>query len=172
MLQALLGDGYCVRNFGAEGRTATEGLSDARFFDRSYHATPMYRESIEMNTDTVVICLGTNDVRLCQLHTENGKQNYLSGIRHLISTYRNAGAKRIYIGLPPHGLLSPCNRNGELLLPLVEQVAREYDIETIDFYTPTFQNTSLIDTDMLHLTAQGYQIMANLVYDKMMADGQ
>ena len=164
VLQELLGSLYTVKNFGAGGRTATEGLSDSVRPDRSYNATQEYRNSLAMQADIVIICLGTNDMVVADLVSEQGRQKYVTGMKNLIAAYREAGAKTVYIGLPPYALATSYNQIGERLLPLVQQVAEECNVETIDFYTPTYQDNSLIDKDKLHLTAKGYETMANAVY--------
>ena len=167
VLQLLLGEKYEVKNFGAGGRTATEGLSDAAHADRSYNMTQMYRDSIVMRADIVIICLGTNDLWEGDLISEAGKNKYMTGMKNLIADYRKAGAKTVYICYPPYALNAPYNRVGELTLPLVDQVAAECAVEVIDFYSATLQNPTLIDADRLHLTANGYQTMAELVYRKL-----
>ena len=167
VLQSLLGDNYEVMNFGAGGRTATEGLSDSVRVDRSYNMTQMYRDSIAMKADIVIICLGTNDLYECNLTSETGKQNYIKAMKNLISDYRKAGAKTVYICYPPYALNAPYNQVGNLVVPLVDRVAAECNVEVIDFYTTTLQNPNLIDSDRLHLTVNGYKTMAELVYQKL-----
>ena len=165
VLQELLGEGWIVGNFGAGGRTATEGLSDSVRPDRSYEDTQEYRNSIAMEADIVIICLGTNDIYMSDMDSQEGKDGYINGMKNLIADYRAANAQRVYICKPPYATASKINRIGELIIPLVEQIALECDVEIIDFYTPIRQNTSLIDTDMTHLTANGYKTMAGIVYD-------
>ena len=167
VLQSLLGEGYEVKNFGAGGRTATEGLSDAVHPDRSYNKTQMYRDSIMMRADIVIICLGTNDLWEGDLISEEGKSKYIAGMKNLIDAYRTTGTSTIYICYPPYALNAPYNRVGELTLPLVDLIAKECEVEVIDFYTMTLQNPELIDSDRLHLTSNGYKAMANLVYQKL-----
>ena len=57
-LQQLLGNGYEVMNFGVSGRTVLRNC------DRSYMATPLYKEALKSNPNIVFIKLGTNDSRL------------------------------------------------------------------------------------------------------------
>ncbi|MBR7098202.1 MAG: hypothetical protein IKC59_02210, partial [Clostridia bacterium] len=164
VLQSMLGSNYVVRNFGAGGRTATEGLSDEVRPDRSYNLTQEYRDSIAMQADIVIISLGTNDIYMCDMTSDAGKQGYITGMKNLIADYRAANAKTIYIGKPPHGLTGDLTKIDQLILPLVEQIADECGVEMIDFYTPTKTNPSLIDADKTHLTAAGYEMMAEAVY--------
>ena len=56
-LQAYLGDGYEVKNFGASGRTI---LSKG---DYPYSETDTYKASLEYQPDIVLIKLGTNDTK-------------------------------------------------------------------------------------------------------------
>lgn len=170
ILQSLLGDEYEVRNFGAGGRTATEGLSDAAHADRSYNMTQMHRDGLAMKANIVIICLGTNDLYEADMITENGKNNYMTGMKNLIADYRNADAKKVYICYPPYALNPPYNRVADLTLPLIDKVAAACEVKIIDFYSTTHENPALIDSDRLHLTAEGYKAMANIVYQMLIQD--
>ena len=167
VLQGLLGDGWVVENFGAGGRTATEGLSDEVRPDRSYRDTQEYRNSMAMKADIVIICLGTNDIYMCDMDSEAGKQGYINGIKNLMRDYRSNGANRIYLCKPPYATASKIDRIGELILPLVEQIALEQAVETIDLFTPIYRNPNLVDTDKTHLTADGYKTMARAAYQAL-----
>lgn len=134
---------------------------------RSYNMTQMYRDSIALRADIVIICLGTNDLWKGDLISAAGKNKYIAGMKNLIADYREAGAKTVYICYPPYALNAPYNRVGNLVLPLVELVAEDCEVEVIDFYSVTLQNLELIAIDCLHLTANGYQVMAKLVYKKI-----
>ena len=72
-LQAYLGDGYEVKNFGASGRTI---LSKG---DYPYSETDTYKASLEYQPDIVLIKLGTNDTKR---KTGNTKTNSKTITRH------------------------------------------------------------------------------------------
>ena len=55
VLQKILGNGYCVNNYGCSGRTiSSQG-------DHPYMKEAMYGKSIEFDPDIAIILLGTND---------------------------------------------------------------------------------------------------------------
>ena len=56
-LQAMLGDGFCVRNFGVNGHAAQ------RSADLPYWNSEVFAESASFEPDIVLIMLGTNDSR-------------------------------------------------------------------------------------------------------------
>ena len=81
-LQAYLGDGYEVKNFGASGRTI---LSKG---DYPYSETDTYKASLEYQPDIVLIKLGTNDTKPQNWKYKNEfKDNYLLQLQHKRSTY-------------------------------------------------------------------------------------
>ena len=55
VLNGLLGEGYCVANFGYTDRTAIKTA------DRPYTAEKLYQQSLKFKPDVVVILLGSND---------------------------------------------------------------------------------------------------------------
>ncbi|MCS2571090.1 GDSL-type esterase/lipase family protein [Bacteroides ovatus] len=91
-LQAYLGDGYEVKNFGASGRTI---LSKG---DYPYSETDTYKASLEYQPDIVLIKLGTNDTKPQNWKYKNEfKDNYQT----LIDTYRNLKSHPRIILLTP-----------------------------------------------------------------------
>lgn len=169
VLQKLLGtENYLVGNFGASGRVMSEGYREATW-DRSYHLTTAYQESLQFGADIVVICLGTNDAAKCDVSTEDGKQNFLDSARHLVDAYRSAGASEIFLCLPPYNSNPSYIRILERrVMPLIRQAAQENDLELIDFYTPTNLHEEYLLSDSLHLTDEGYALMAKIVFEQIM----
>ena len=91
-LQQILGDKYCVFNFGVSGSTAQ---SDG---DKPYVETKSYTESIAFDADIVVIMLGTNDAK-----PQNWKDlsTFLSKYKALIDSYKqNNNDVKIYVCSP------------------------------------------------------------------------
>ncbi len=91
-LQALLGDGYDVRNFGVSATTVLNNGKDP------YTKTKQYRESLEFNPDIVLIKMGTNAAA-----NRNVDQRHLFAqeYRKLVDTYRNLPSKPQVILLTP-----------------------------------------------------------------------
>ena len=63
LLQAELGEGWKVRNFGVNSRTARrDGKEfDLRPGDLDYRKTPNYTKSLSCKPDAVILMIGTND---------------------------------------------------------------------------------------------------------------
>lgn len=175
VLQNLLGsERYEVKNFGAEGRTMTLGLSDATFKDRSYYDSQQYQESLAYQPDIVVLCLGTNDAWRVDVKSKEGKNGYVQGLLKLVdSYYYNAGVQQIYVCLPPD-----CVKNNignlieEHIISLIKSNANMLDYKVIDCFTPTKDRSDYLQSDQLHLNSQGYAAMAQAVFQAMTGSGE
>lgn len=112
-LQAYLGDGYEVKNFGASGRTI---LSKG---DYPYSETDTYKASLEYQPDIVLIKLGTNDTKPQNWKYKNEfKDNYQT----LIDTYRNLKSHPRIILLTPIRCFLP--EGSEINAQLIENEVR------------------------------------------------
>ena len=49
----------------------------------------------------------------------------------------------------------------------VKELAEKYNLPVIDFYSISKANTSLLSEDGIHLTSEGYQLLANELVDKI-----
>ena len=130
-LQAYLGDGYEVKNFGASGRTI---LSKG---DYPYSATATYKASLEYQPDIVLIKLGTNDTKPQNWKYKNEfKDNYQT----LIDTYRNLKSHPRIILLTPIRCFLPegSEINAQLIenevRPTVEELAWKNQLEIINLF--------------------------------------
>lgn len=172
VLQNLLGtEKYLVKNFGAQGRTMTLGLTDKTFADRSYYDTEIYQESLAFQADIVILCLGTNDSWKVDMTTESGKQGYVQGLTTLVNSYRQAGVKEIYVCLPPHCLN---NNIGDMIeaniIPLIQENASVLNYKIIDYFTPTKGHSEYLLSDRLHFKPIGYSVMANAACQHLLQD--
>lgn len=168
ILQEKLGaEEYLVKNFGASGRVMSEGYREETW-DRSYNLTSAYRDSIAFCPDIVIICLGTNDAAKCDVTSDEGKAHFLQSAKNLIADYREAGATEIYLCLPPYNSNASYSRMLERrVLPLIQQSAEENSLHLIDFFTPTYHQNNYLLSDSLHLTDEGYALMAQIVFDSI-----
>ena len=172
VLQNLLGaEKYLVKNFGAQGRTMTLGLTDKTFADRSYYDTEIYQESLAFQADIVILCLGTNDSWKVDMTTESGKQGYVQGLTTLVNSYRQAGVKEIYVCLPPHCLN---NNIGDMIeaniIPLIQENVSVLNYKIIDYFTPTKGHSEYLLADQLHFKPIGYSVMANAACQHLLQD--
>ena len=99
-LQKLLGDCYCVNNYGYSGRTAS------LLGDRPYRTETLCTKSREFAPDIVVILLGANDSKTFNWSIEAaGKRIYPSlletDLKELISVYQALPSHpKVYVATP------------------------------------------------------------------------
>lgn len=160
-LQKLLGDSFLVLNKGVSGTTVT------RSDDRTYATTPRYRESLKTNPDIVIILLGTNDISVRGIETEEGKNTFRDDYALLIQDYLNCGSNPKIMLVSPLSSVDENNNhdnrnaiNERVQIPLIESLANEYGLTYLDghFYTATWTRTDL--GDGLHPSDSGYVKLA------------
>ncbi|MBR4597119.1 MAG: prolyl oligopeptidase family serine peptidase, partial [Opitutales bacterium] len=133
-LQAKLGDGYEVRNFGVSGRTM---LSKG---DSPYINDGAWKRAQEFNPNIVIIKLGTNDTKPQNMvHFSE----FEADMKAIVETLQALPAKpKIYLSYPVcvtrmnWGINDPCVRLK--VIPTIDKIAKEKNLEIIDFYNPTF----------------------------------
>jgi lysophospholipase L1-like esterase len=166
-LQQLLGNGYVVKNFGVGGRTVIKDC------DRSYLATPAYKDALKSEPDIVTIKLGTNDSRLpYRLQIDSFMADYKTLIR---SFQKLPTHPRIILLLPVTSYLVDTTRQTEqaiakLILPRIRQVAFEEKLELIDLHSITAGMPAMFP-DSLHPTVAGAAILAKRVYEAIINKG-
>lgn len=129
-LQAILGEGYEVRNFGVSGTTT---LSSG---DWPYVNTQQYKEALAFNPDVVFIKLGTNDSKLeNRVHLSDFEKDYTA----LIQTFRELPSHPRIILLTPvaaHTGADTLNITAsviaERIVPMIERIAYQNDLEIIN----------------------------------------
>ena len=177
VLQNLLGtENYLVRNFGANGRTMTMGLSDPpNMPDRSFYDSQEYSDSIAFAADIVILCLGTNDTWRVDMTSDAGKAGYLAALEQFVNAYYEAGAEQVYVCLPPDCIQT--GNYGDMgdiiethIIPLLRQQATAMDYQLIDFFSATRGHDDWF-TDKVHFTADGYAAMANAAYSVLTNTG-
>ncbi|HIV03180.1 MAG TPA: S-layer homology domain-containing protein [Candidatus Aphodoplasma excrementigallinarum] len=162
-LQAILGDGYEVGNFGVSKYAA---LHSAVW---PYWETDKYTESQEFLPDIVVIMLGTNDIK-----TENwveGKDNFVRDYTELINVYKNLSSQPdVFVVSPPPIYLDvndevrPPNNLRYEAIDLLKQAAEETDSYWIDVFTAMDNHPELFP-DQIHPNEAGAKLLAQTVAD-------
>ena len=173
VLQKLLGDGYCVNNYGYSGRTA------CLLGDRPYRTENLCTKSREFAPDTVVILLGANDSKTFNWSIEAaGKRIYPSlletDLKELISVYQALPSHpKVYVATP---LPAYADGSGKVryeiqpdvirdeIVPIVKQAAEETGADLIDLW-PIFDGKQELYSDGLHPTAEGAALLARAVFD-------
>ena len=172
-LQKLLGKGYCVNNYGYNGRTA------CLLGDRPYRTETLCTQSREFAPDIVVILLGANDSKDFNWETEVGGERayptiFGEDLKELVSVYRNLPSKpQVYLATP---LPAYADGSGNVrysiqpdvirdeIVPLVRKIAADTGAGLIDLY-PVFEGRTELYSDGLHPTAVGAALLAQTVFD-------
>ncbi len=167
-LQALLGDGYEVGNFGHSGSTLL------RKGHRPYDRLPEFRQALDFKADLVVIHLGLNDTdpRNWPQHSEE----FIPDYRALIDSFRtvNPAAKIWICRMTPifhgHRRFQSGTRDWHALIQQrIEQIAATAGVGLIDLYEPLHKRPDLFP-DFLHPNAEGAGILARTVYGAITGD--
>ena len=172
-LQKLLGDGYCVNNYGYSGRTA------CLLGDRPYRTETLCTKSRDFAPDIVVILLGANDSKSFNWGTEVGGQHayptlFEGDLKELVSVYQNLpSAPKVYLATPLPAYADGSGNVrydiqpdviGNEIVPLVRQIAADTGAGLIDLY-PVFEGKTALYSDGLHPTAEGAALLAETVYE-------
>lgn len=169
-LQAYLGDGYEVRNYGVSGRTLlTQG-------DYPYVKTKEYIESQNFQPDIVLIKLGTNDTKP---QNWKYKDEFMADYQHLIDSYRALNSHPRIILLTPIRCFLPegSSINAALIenqvRPMVEELAWKNQLEILNLFNlfgDRWEEPVL--PDRLHPSSIGAGMMAHRIGDYLMQTAQ
>ena len=172
-LQKLLGDGYCVNNYGYSGRTA------CLMGDRPYRTETLCTKSRSFAPDIVVVLLGANDSKTFNWETEVAglrvyPDQFERDLKELVTVYQELPSHpKVYVATP---LPAYADNSGTVrydiqpevitdeILPIVKRVAAETGAELIDLY-PVFEGKTELYSDGLHPTAEGAALLAQTVCD-------
>lgn len=162
-LQQILGEGYCVNNFGYSGRTVQSTA------DRPYSAESLYEKSKAFEPDIVIFMLGSNDSKAFNWDKENFEKEY----RALVQTYVDLPQHpKVCVMAPPPvfevgGVVKyhiEKDTIAEQIVPFVKTCAQEMGLQCIDLYA-LFEGQPELFSDGCHPTAQGAQMIAQAVAD-------
>jgi lysophospholipase L1-like esterase len=161
-LQALLGDGYEVRNYGIGGRTLLKKG------DFPYWNERKYQEALDWEADIVIIKLGTNDTKP---QNWKFKDEFVSDYVELVKSFKKSPSKpQVYVCYPvpvfedKGGINETAVKNE--VLPAVKKVAKKTKVRTIDLYAP-FLGKSDLTYDGIHPNDAGAALLAQLVYQAL-----
>ena len=167
-LQAMLGDGYKVENFGHSGSTLL------RKGHRPYMQVPEFRKALDFKADIVVIHLGLNDTD--PRNWPNFRDEFNADYYALIDSFKVANPKaQVWIcRMTPishdhRRYLSGTRDWHAQIQEHIEQVAAGAGVGLIDFFAPLHCRYELFP-DALHPNAEGAQILAAEVYKHITGD--
>ena len=157
-LQAMLGDGYDVRNYGVGARTL---LNQG---DRPYMKELAWRDALAFQPDVVVIKLGSNDSKTANwLHKADFESDYQSMIDQLSAL---PSRPRIILAHPIKAFKDQWTITDSVLTtevsPAIDRVASKNNLEVLDLY-PVIDNESLMIADGIHPNAKGAGKIAEAV---------
>jgi lysophospholipase L1-like esterase len=157
-LQALLGDGWQVKNFGVSGRTLL------RKGDFPYWKENAFRDAQEFQPNVVVIMLGTNDTKPqnWQFHDQ-----FRDDYRDLVKIFRALPSKpRVFVcrpcPVPEPGNFGINEANVRREIPIIDRVAREEGATVIDMHAALESHPEMLP-DRVHPNTAGAAIMAQTV---------
>jgi acyl-CoA thioesterase I len=137
-LDALLGAGWEVKNFGREGAT----LQSAG--DLPYTSTSAFDAVKIYQPDVVLIALGREDTKPWNW---SGEERFKESYRELVATLQSLdSAPQVMLCLPPATpkQSGAVNRDGILkCLEPIREVAAELDLQLIDFHSPLSGRTDV-----------------------------
>ncbi len=162
-LQQKLGDGYEVRNFGVSGRTM---LSKG---DNPYIKERAWTEAQKFNPNIVIIKLGTNDTK-----PQNMRHfaEFESDMKSMVETLQSLPAKpKIYLSYPVCVTRMCWGINDPSLflkvIPAIDKIAKEKNLEIIDFYNPTFARFEIY-AEGVHPNNFGADLLAEIAARKIL----
>lgn len=166
-LGRLLGDDYCVGNFGFSGRTATESG------DRPYTKTRLFHQSLAWKPDIVLLMLGTNDSKPQNWNAEDYKRD----MERLIDTYRELGSQvLLLLPLPVYPVngavkfdISASVLDSEIL-PICCTLSTQNNLTMIDAHS-AFTDRPELFTDGVHPNRQGAEQLAKVIYQDFTKKG-
>ena len=160
-LAVALGDGWSVRNFGRNGRTALkQGHAP-------YWETKEYQAALAFKPDVVIIKLGTNDLRA--MNWEEHSAEYIPDYVALIHSFQELESKPVvWICYPApvypgHDKIIFSNDviQNELM-PKIDEVAQQTGVSIIDLHTALSGDEQMFP-DYVHPNAEGAKLIATTV---------
>lgn len=165
-LQAMLGERFCVRNFGVNAHAVQ------RAADFPYRDSEAFRSSGAFDPDIVLIMLGTNDSRG---DNWKGVSAFADDYRDLVRHYRSLGSRPdVWLLTPPalfrlgrstkvrYGMDDGAVRE---MCDAIERVARDLGCGLIDVNAATAGHPEAFRFDGVHPQAAGARLIAQAVYE-------
>lgn len=169
VLNDLLGDGYCVNNYGFSGRTA---MYDG---DYPYADEKLYQKSKDFAPDIVVIMFGSNDSKP---YNWKNASKFSRDLTKLIDSYINLESRpAIYLIAPPPAfevdgkeVVSHIQKDviRDEILPAVTSLASVKGLNFINMYE-VFENHPELFKDGVHPNTNGAKLFAETVYSAIMS---
>ncbi len=164
-LQKLLGDGYCVRNFGVGGRTMLN------HGDRPYMREKAWAEAKAFCPDIVVIKLGTNDSKARNWDKYSGE--FATDLQQMVNELKALPSNpTIYLCNPVKSDVPPRNDHDGIIrdsivvadiIPVIAEVAKKNNLQVIDLHPLIDPKSDMMQRDGIHPTVKGAAEIAKAV---------
>lgn len=165
ILGRLLGENYCVNNFGYTNRTAIKSG------DYPLVNEKIYKQSLDFKPHIVVLLLGANDSK----KNNWDKDQFVNDYREIIDSFRAlACPPKIYILLPTplfevRGKVLYNLRKTvvyEEIIPATKRIAEAEGIDYVDTYE-IFKDKRELFVDGVHPNAKGSKLLAKSVFEAL-----
>lgn len=167
-LGILLGNEYCVHNYGRCGATASY------LGDLPYEKTNEYKKSLSFNPNVVIMMLGTNDSKA---NNYKSKKEYLDDCLRILSSYKENNKEiKAFILTPPPAFehengLAKFEINPKLVEEMHQALLANKDLMIIDLYQ-VLQGQKELFWDGVHPNKEGSNIIANVVYKYLIENNE
>jgi len=162
VLQRLLGNGYEVRNYGANSATVQESGN------RPYTRKDVYRESLAWQPDIVLLLLGTNDSKK---QNWEGVDSYMEAMRKMAASYENLPSNpEIYVMTPPKAFSGYAGINDDHIGEEAEALLFQSDWPVIDLRAAFEGHRQWIGKDGIHPNREGASEIATRIAEKLQYD--
>ncbi len=163
-LEQKLGGNYKVLNFGKAAMAVQKAA------DYPYWTNPYYSEVKRLKPDVVIIELGINDTKPVNW-TSDSPVRFKQNLKDMVNDLSTASEVKpiIYLVAPcykqtnfvePAGIYFNGTTIQNQIAPIVREVAREMNLETMDFFEMTFERTFLYYDDA-HPSEYGAGVLAD-----------
>ncbi|MEO8962643.1 MAG: GDSL-type esterase/lipase family protein, partial [Ginsengibacter sp.] len=162
-LQAMLGDGYSVTNFGVSARTLLRNGNYPYWTEEAFH------NALNSKPDVVFILLGTNDSKGMNRPFYNEFEKDYSD---LIDSFRNLSSHpRVIMLLPTAVFTNDANSIYDSvvvnnIIPMSREVAYNKKCEVLDLH-PLFLGKEHLLSDGVHPGAEGQTLIAERLYEQL-----
>lgn len=164
-LATMLGKGWQVSNFGANGATAMRHTPD----DTPYIKRDVYKAGLNSSPNIAVFMLGANDSKPSFWDPERYKEDFIK----LINEFKALpSAPDIYLCTPVPSYtdkMGPWDVNEQNLITarvIVREIAQAVDAHLIDL-APELENRAFYSPDGVHPNAQGARKIATTIYQAL-----
>lgn len=162
VLRRLLGEKFCVNNFGYTNRTAIKTA------DHPYTCEKVYGQRLDFKPDIVFFLLGSNDSKEVNWNGEKFTADYSA----IVDSYLSLASKpKVYLLVPPpafevHGRVKYKLRKDIIeneIAPTVKEIAAKKGLQVINLQE-VFAEKKELFVDGIHPNVKGCKLLAETVY--------